>query len=80
MILNKTNVIVYTTNPPCPKCKVLKKKLDEANIKYGIFDDVDEMIKMGFENVPMMKVDEKIVLDFSEAIKWINNNKNGDIE
>ena len=72
--------IVYTTNPPCPKCKVLKKKLDEANIKYGVFDDVEEMIKMGFENVPMMKVDEKIVLDFSEAIKWINNNKNGDIE
>lgn len=80
MILNKTNVIVYTTNPPCPKCKVLKKKLDEANIKYGVFDDVEEMIKMGFENVPMMKVGEKIVLDFSEAIKWINNNKNGDIE
>ena len=73
-------VIVYTTNPPCPKCKVLKKKLDEANIKYGVFDDVEEMIKMWFENVPMMKVDEKIVLDFSEAIKWINNNKNGDIE
>ena len=80
MILNKTNVIVYTTNPPCPKCKVLKKKLDEANIKYGIFDDVDEMIKMGFENVPMMKVDEKIVLDFFVFFKWINNNKNGDIE
>ena len=80
MILNKTNVIVYTTNPPCPKCKVLKKKLDEANIKYGVFDDVDEMIKMGFENVPMMKVGDELVLDFSEAIKWINNNKNGDIE
>ena len=80
MILNKTNVIVYTTNPPCPKCKVLKKKLDEANIKYGIFDDVEEMIKMGFENVPMMKVGDELVLDFSEAIKWINNNKNGDIE
>ena len=73
-------VIVYTTNPPCPKCKVLKKKLDEANIKYGVFDVVEEMIKMGFENVPMMKVDDELVLDFSEAIKWINNNKNGDIE
>ena len=80
IFLSDCKVIVYTTNPPCPKCKVLKKKLDEANIKYGVFDDVDEMIKMGFENVPMMKVDEKIVLDFSEAIKWINNNKNGDIE
>ena len=80
IFLSDFNVIVYTTNPPCPKCKVLKKKLDEANIKYGVFDDVDEMIKMGFENVPMMKVDDELVLDFSEAIKWINNNKNGDIE
>ena len=30
--------------------------------------------------MPMMKVDDELVLDFSEAIKWINNNKNGDIE
>ena len=65
-------VIVYTTNPPCPKCKVLKKKLDEANIEYDVFDDVDEMIKMGFENVPMMKVGDGDFLNFAESVKWVN--------
>ena len=41
---------------------------------------MEEMIKMGFENVPMMKVGDELVLDFSGAVKWISENKNGDIE
>ena len=72
IFLSDFKVIVYTTNPPCPKCKVLKKKLDEANIKYGVFDDVEEMIKMGFENVPMMKVGDGDFLNFAESVKWVN--------
>lgn len=72
IFLSDLKVIVYTTNPPCPKCKVLKKKLDEANIKYGVFDDVEEMIKMGFENVPMMKVGDGDFLNFAESVKWVN--------
>ena len=72
IFLSDFKVIVYTTNPPCPKCKVLKKKLDEANIEYDVFDDVDEMIKMGFENVPMMKVGDGDFLNFAESVKWVN--------
>ena len=72
IFLSDFKVIVYTTNPPCPKCKVLKKKLDEANIKYAVFDDVKEMIKMGFENVPMMKVGDGDFLNFAESVKWVN--------
>lgn len=76
--MNKTNVIVYTSNPPCPKCKVLKKKFDDAGIEYDVFDKVEEMIGMGIENVPMIKVGDSELLGFSQAIKWVNeigNNK-----
>ena len=62
-------VTLYSTG--CPKCKILETKLAQKNINYEIFDDVDEMIKMGFQSVPILKVDEK-VMDFGEAVKWLN--------
>ena len=73
-------VTLYSTG--CPKCKILETKLAKKNINYEIFDDVDEMIKMGFQSVPILKVDEK-VMDFGEAVKWLNDkwlNEIGDNE
>ena len=32
------NIIFYTTN--CPKCKVLKTKMDEIELTYKICEDV----------------------------------------
>lgn len=61
-------VVLYTSH--CPRCEVLKKKLDKAGITYEVFDNVDEMIAMGFTTVPMLKVDDKI-MNFKEAVKWI---------
>lgn len=61
-------VKLYTTG--CPKCKVLKKKLDEFGIEYETKTDQDEMIKLGFMSVPMLDVDGDIK-DFLEANNWI---------
>lgn len=61
-------VTLYTSK--CPRCIVLEKKLDEAGITYEVFDDVDEMIKMGITTVPMLKVDDTM-MNFKEAVKWI---------
>lgn len=73
-------VILYTTG--CPKCTVLKKKLESANIDYEVIQDRKLMIDMGITNVPLLCVDDK-TLDFGDAINWIkeeeiyaNTNKN----
>ena len=63
------NVILYSTG--CPKCKILETKLTQKNIEYSIFDDVDEMINKGFQSVPLLEVDKK-VMSFGEAVKWLN--------
>ncbi len=60
-------VILYTND--CPKCKILKIKLDEKNISYEIFDDMDEMLKRGFRSMPMLDVDGK-VMTFLDAVEW----------
>lgn len=60
---------LYTTH--CPKCEVLKKKLDSAGINYTVCDDEIEMVKLGFLSAPMLQVDKE-VLDFKAAIDWVN--------
>lgn len=56
----------------CPKCKVLKKKLDDAGIDYETKTDPDEMIKLGFKTAPMLGVGEDYY-DFSKAIAWLRS-------
>lgn len=64
-------IILYSNH--CPKCEMMKKMLDMKNISYDIFDNEDEMIKMGFSSMPMISIDGKI-MDFSDGISWIKNN------
>ena len=64
------NVLMFSNE--CPKCKVLKMKLDTAGINYYVSENFDELIQNGFENLPVLKVGDEY-LDFSKAIKWINS-------
>lgn len=61
---------LYTTG--CPKCKVLKKKLDEKGLSYVECADTDEMVSKGIISVPVLEVEERL-LQFSEAVEWANN-------
>lgn len=63
------NVILYSTG--CPKCNVLKKKLDEKGIEYTLINDKNTMINKGFTMVPMLEANEKI-MNFKEAMAWVN--------
>lgn len=63
------NITLYTTN--CPKCKILKKKLDDKHISYEIVSDVNTMLDLGIRVAPILKVDEKM-LDFGEAVRYVN--------
>lgn len=66
----KLKVKVYTSKI-CPRCKVLKTKLQNANID---FDEIsgDDAVKAGISEVPVMEVDGKRMY-FSESIHWIQN-------
>ena len=64
------SVILYSTG--CPKCKVLKAKLDSKGIKFDVVDDVDEMLRLGITTVPCLGVDGE-VLNFKESVDYINS-------
>lgn len=62
-------VVFYTTG--CPKCGVLKKKLDAKGIDYQENNSVHEMLELGITQVPVLKVEDQF-LEFAEANNWIN--------
>lgn len=64
------DVVFYSTG--CPKCKVLKAKLDSKGIEYTIFNDVDRMVEMGITTVPNLMIDGKL-MNFKESIEWLNS-------
>ena len=60
---------LYTTH--CPKCEVLYKKLNLADIKFEIIEDMTAIIEQGFKSAPILEVDGNF-LDFKKAVDWIN--------
>jgi len=61
---------LYSTD--CPKCKVLKKKLDDAGVAYELCTDVEIMESKGFMQAPMLEVDDN-TFDFINAINWVRH-------
>ena len=62
-------VILYSTN--CPKCQVLKKKLDSKSVQYTVETSVDAMLSLGITQVPVRSVDGRL-LSFAQANEWVN--------
>ena len=68
------NIRLYSTH--CPKCRVIEKKLEQANIKYELIDAkdnpkvIEELSALGVRQMPVLIANDKI-LGFSEIIKWI---------
>ena len=62
------NVILYEHG--CPRCKVLKSKLDQKGIGYENITDIEVMTAKGFTEAPKLEVDG-VVMDFTKAVEWI---------
>ncbi len=68
-------VILYSTD--CPKCRVLKQKLDRKAVRYTEEKSVDVMRSLGITQVPALSVDGKL-LDFGQANSWLNAQNKGE--
>lgn len=64
------NIVLYSNG--CPRCKILKSKLDAKDIQYTENSSVDEMLALGITNVPVLSLNGEL-MEFGEAVKWVNN-------
>lgn len=62
-------IILYSTG--CPKCKILKQKLDDKGVTYTENNSVEEMQKLGINDVPVLSINGELN-KFSDANKWVN--------
>jgi len=65
------SIILYSVGESCPRCRVLKEKLENKDIEFTEVNDVDEMLKLNIMSAPMLKVNDDL-LDFKRANDWIN--------
>ena len=54
----------------CPRCKVLKMKMDQKKIKYETVNDIELMKAKGFMEAPKLEVNG-MVMGFKEAMEWL---------
>ena len=68
------NVKFYTQG--CPKCKVLKAKLDQAGVEYELVDDfsIEELRSRGVMSLPILEVDGNL-MKFSMQFTWLSLQK-----
>ena len=62
-------MVLYSNN--CPKCNVLKMKLDQKKIQYTTSDDFSTLIEKGFMSMPILEVDGEF-MEFANAVKYVN--------
>lgn len=69
-------VILYSTG--CPKCMVLKSKLQSKNIPFDEVNDTETMMSIGITKVPVLCVDSTM-MEFGVAVKWVNTYEGGNL-
>ena len=65
-------VILYST-VTCHRCKAIKQILQINNVEYDEVTDIEVMKNKGFQEVPMMEIDKKI-LDCGGISAWLKEN------
>jgi glutaredoxin len=65
------NIILYKT-ATCPKCKVVKAKLDNKDLKYTEEMDVAAIGARGVTEIPTLEVDGELITDFRTMCRWVD--------
>jgi glutaredoxin len=62
-------MILYSND--CPRCRILKAKLDAKFVRYDISADAEKLISLGISSVPVLFVNGEYLL-FADAVAWVN--------
>ena len=54
----------------CPRCKVLKMKLEQKGVKYETVNDIEVMKAKGFNEAPKLEING-VIYGFKEAVEWL---------
>ena len=58
-------------SPTCPRCMVLRKKMEIAGIEFEETHDIQKLAELGFQQLPILCVGGKEYLDFKSAVAYV---------
>jgi len=64
-------VVLYSNH--CPKCDIVKAKLDAKNVKYEYVDDLNVLADKDYDPLPVIEVDGVIMKSMIEINDFINS-------
>lgn len=64
-------IVLYTTKT-CPKCKIVKTKLEDKKINYNLIDDPFILEEKGYDLLPVLEVDGVVLKSMIDINDWIN--------
>ena len=67
-------VTLYTIG--CPKCEILKEKLERKKINFNIVSDIETLTEKNYVLLPVLEVDGS-VMNYYDAVRWVNEQKGG---
>jgi len=63
-------MVLYSTG--CPRCKVLKMKMEKKGLNFEVSTDIQNLIDKGFQTAPALELDDGKILTFEQAVKYVN--------
>ena len=66
------DIILYSTG--CPRCSMIERKLEIKGIKYVKNTNVDEMLALGIDAVPVLSVNGEL-MDYKQIVDWLVSSK-----
>ena len=72
--MGEQHIILYSSSE-CTRCTLVKQMLNHHNVKHEeVTDNKQLMIDMGFESVPVVEVDGKIIDEYGCILDWLRQN------
>lgn len=56
----------------CPKCGIIKAKLDAKNIEYELVDDMQTLIQLELDQMPVLEVEGQKLVSMLDINNYIN--------
>lgn len=68
------HIILYSSSE-CTRCQLVKQMLNHHKVQYKeIVDNKQLMMEKGFESVPVIDVDGKIIDGYIGILDWLQQN------
>lgn len=65
-------IILYSTG--CPQCSIIERKLEIKGIEYVKNTNVDEMLALGIDEVPVLSVNGEL-MNYKQIVDWLVSSK-----